>query len=201
MKTPNTSANEAKQPPSAGCHDAPCSPSDTPETDAREKYGVVSAEFARSLERERNKLASKFTKLDKPKYSGEPMLDSVLAEENPDFRAWVKSLPDTYWARYDLSAARIGWEAACKFILENAQDEGQPEKGAMFPDVPLHRLVRLCRRHKPSGRDFRLIPQRVCWSGDTIDVCSVCGMDVYDSEWPKHHSEELLEMVEPNREL
>jgi hypothetical protein len=64
-------------------------------------------------------LTKRFTKLDKPKYSGDPMLDSVLGETNEDFRAWVESLPPTYWARYDLSAARIGWEAASKFILEN----------------------------------------------------------------------------------
>jgi hypothetical protein len=66
-------------------------------------------------------LTKRFTKLDKPKYSGEPMMDSVLATTNPDFRAWVDSLPPTYWARYDLSAARIGWEAASKFIPENVR--------------------------------------------------------------------------------
>ena len=64
--------------------------------------------------------------------------------------------------------------------------------------VAVQRRVRLCRRHRPEGRDFKLIPQRVCWSGDTIDVCSACGMDVYDREWSKHHSEEMLEMAEPN---
>lgn len=66
-------------------------------------------------------LTKRFTKLDKPKYSGDPMLDAVLADSNPDFRAWADSLPPTYWARYDLSAARIGWEAASKFILENVK--------------------------------------------------------------------------------
>jgi hypothetical protein len=59
---------------------------------------------------------SKFTKLDKPKYSGAPMLDSVLGTPNADFRAWVDSLPPTYWTRYDLSAARIGWEAALQKV-------------------------------------------------------------------------------------
>lgn len=65
-------------------------------------------------------LVSKFTNLDKPKRSGDPMLDSVLGTPNADFRAWVDSLPPSYWARYDLSAARVGWEAACKFIQANA---------------------------------------------------------------------------------
>jgi DNA repair exonuclease SbcCD ATPase subunit len=61
------------------------------------------------------RLRSKFTKLDRPRYKGEPMLDEVLVTPNPAFRAWAESLPQEYWARYDLSAARIGWEAAWKF--------------------------------------------------------------------------------------
>ena len=74
----------------------------------REKYRKRIAE----VEAERDALAAQFTKLDKPKYSGAPMLDAVLLERNPLFDAWVQSLPPTYWTRYDLSAARIGWEAA-----------------------------------------------------------------------------------------
>lgn len=74
---------------------------------------AIAAELAwRDAEIER--LRSCFTKLDKPKYKGDPMLDSVLAKPNPQFRAWVDSLPPEYWTRYDLSAARIGWEAARK---------------------------------------------------------------------------------------
>jgi hypothetical protein len=80
---------------------------------------TVSADFARQLEREladmtkqRDELAARFTRLDEPRYSGKPMLDLVLSVRNPEFDAWVASLPPTYWARYDLSAVRIGWEAA-----------------------------------------------------------------------------------------
>ena len=69
-------------------------------------------EMCKKLERQRNELAAKFTRLDKPRHSGDPMLDAVLATDNPAFNAWVASLPTTYWARYDLSAIRIGWEAA-----------------------------------------------------------------------------------------
>lgn len=65
-------------------------------------------------------IASKFTKLDKPKYKGDPMLDAVLATESPEFRAWVNSLPAEYWARYDLSAARIGWESRGRQLDEPA---------------------------------------------------------------------------------
>lgn len=87
---------------------------------------VVSADLSRQIEREldevreqRDELVGKFTKLDKPKYSGEPMLDNVLANDNPEFRNWVESLCPTYWARYDLSAARIGWEAAITMMKGN----------------------------------------------------------------------------------
>ena len=30
-------------------------------------------------------------------------------DEDPSFRAWVESLPPKSWARYDLSACRLGW--------------------------------------------------------------------------------------------
>lgn len=102
---------------------------DAPETSAVVDSSDEAAELIKrlivksaELERERDALAGKFTKLDKPKYSGEPMLDAVLGTPNPDFRAWVDSLPPTYWARYDLSAARIGWEAASNHIFENVKD-------------------------------------------------------------------------------
>ena len=63
-----------------------------------------------SCEEELERLKAKFNKLDQPKYSGAPMLDHVLGTPNPKFKAWVATLPPDYWARYDLSAARIGWE-------------------------------------------------------------------------------------------
>ena len=34
------------------------------------------------------------------------------AEPNPEFTAWTRTLPARSWARYDLSACRLGWEAA-----------------------------------------------------------------------------------------
>ena len=61
-------------------------------------------------------LLQRFTKLDKPKYSGDAMLDAVLGTPNAEFRVWLDSLPPSYWVRYDLSAARIGWEAACNHL-------------------------------------------------------------------------------------
>ena len=77
-----------------------------------------------------DELLQRFTKLDKPKYSGDAMLDSVLGTTNAEFRAWVESLPPSYWSRYDLSAARIGWEAASKFILANVKEHLPPRSGS-----------------------------------------------------------------------
>lgn len=40
-----------------------------------------------------------------------------------NFRAWVESLPPEHWARYDLSACRLGWEAALKQTVAQSGDE------------------------------------------------------------------------------
>ena len=34
-----------------------------------------------------------------------------LGTSDPEFRAFVESMPDSHWAKYDLSAVRLGWEA------------------------------------------------------------------------------------------
>lgn len=65
-----------------------------------------------ALEAENAELRASFTKLDQPRYKGDPMLDAVLSEPDPEFRAAVEALPARYWARYDLSAARMGWAMA-----------------------------------------------------------------------------------------
>lgn len=44
-----------------------------------------------------------------------------LADRDPAFRDFVESLPDTHWAKYDLSAMRLGWEAYR--VLHGVQDD------------------------------------------------------------------------------
>jgi hypothetical protein len=34
-----------------------------------------------------------------------------LGTPDPEFRAFVESMPDKHWSKYDLSAVRLGWEA------------------------------------------------------------------------------------------
>jgi hypothetical protein len=37
--------------------------------------------------------------------------EAALKQESTEFRAWVETLPDAHWAKHDLSACRLGWEA------------------------------------------------------------------------------------------
>lgn len=40
------------------------------------------------------------------------LAERCLLEESAEFRAFVEQMPDKHWAKYDLSAVRLGWEAA-----------------------------------------------------------------------------------------
>lgn len=44
-------------------------------------------------------------------------------EKDDQFDTWVKSLPEKYWARYDLSACRLGWEAYKQISRLGVSDE------------------------------------------------------------------------------
>lgn len=44
-----------------------------------------------------------------------------LGIEDKDFRSFVEQMPDTHWAKYDLSAVRLGWEAYKLFIKDHPQ--------------------------------------------------------------------------------
>lgn len=57
-------------------------------------------------------------------------IDEVLKTNNPEFRAWVDSLPAKHWAKYDLSACRLGWEAATERAANIAEASNKwPEQG------------------------------------------------------------------------
>ncbi len=38
------------------------------------------------------------------------------------FDEWVASLPEKHWAKYDLSACRMGWDAAMQYVEEARGD-------------------------------------------------------------------------------
>ena len=39
------------------------------------------------------------------------------------FRTWVESLPAKHWAKYDLSACRLGWNAGREALLKEQEKE------------------------------------------------------------------------------
>lgn len=43
----------------------------------------------------------------------------VPVERDPEFDAWVRTLSDKHWVKYDLSAARLGWEARKQLTEKN----------------------------------------------------------------------------------
>ncbi|TJY57396.1 hypothetical protein E4T66_18490 [Sinimarinibacterium sp. CAU 1509] len=88
-------------------------------SDAVEDSAALRREAAEALQQ----MAARFTRLDAPRYSNDPMLDAVLAVPSERFRARVQALPATYWARYDLSAVRIGYELG---LAEVALGEALP---------------------------------------------------------------------------
>ena len=52
----------------------------------------------------------------RPKPKKRPNIDKLvertfLGDEDPGFQAFVGRMPDSHWAKYDLSAVRLGWEA------------------------------------------------------------------------------------------
>lgn len=46
------------------------------------------------------------------KYLSAEELSSLGLKTDPEFNAWVDSLSDKHWSKYDLSACRLGWIAA-----------------------------------------------------------------------------------------
>lgn len=64
--------------------------------------------------------------------TGNPDLDRLLTRPSADFEALRDSLPDTYWARYDLSAVRLGYELA----IARGQATGNTAQSAPEDDEP-----------------------------------------------------------------
>ncbi|HKI74988.1 MAG TPA: hypothetical protein VJ998_10105 [Pseudomonadales bacterium] len=48
-----------------------------------------------------------------------------LGTEDAEFHAFVEKMPDTHWARYDLSAVRLGWEAAKALLRPTIERSGE----------------------------------------------------------------------------
>lgn len=93
------------------------------------------------------------------KPTGNPELDAVLLKPDPTFDAFVASLPANYWARYDLSAVRLGWHygraVATVHIneLDDALQAAADERDAAGREGQLGALI-----HYPEHWDIAAYP-------------------------------------------
>lgn len=60
---------------------------------------------------------------------------TTLLSSSPEFEAWVASLDPKHWAKYDLGACRLGWEAG------RAAFAAKPAKVGVKPLEWVHRPV------------------------------------------------------------
>lgn len=52
----------------------------------------------------------------KPKFVGDPELDTLIRDPSPAFEAWRDTLKPEYWAHYDISAVRLGYEIGRRIL-------------------------------------------------------------------------------------
>lgn len=50
-------------------------------------------------------------------------LDQLITKPDPAFKAFVASMPDKHWSKYDISAVRLGWEAYKLLIARHKDDK------------------------------------------------------------------------------
>lgn len=82
-----------------------------------------------------------------------------MADEDRAFNLWRDSLPEKHWAKYDLSACRLGWDARSALSISPDSRSGELERGkfrAVWAVVEEYR-----RRHE--RRD-----------DPTLGACEVC---------------------------
>jgi hypothetical protein len=65
--------------------------------------------------------------------------DTVFPSPDADFERWRDGLPATHWARYDLSACRLGWDARAAF--SSPPEEPSEERVGALPLEMLDELM------------------------------------------------------------
>lgn len=72
------------------------------------------------------------------KPSGDAQLDAILGQPDPEFTAMRDSLPPNYWARYDLSAVRLGWHfGRADLKAQVSEAERQEPVGVIRDEAPV----------------------------------------------------------------
>lgn len=64
---------------------------------------------------------------DEPKLSDSQELNRLLTTKDPSWDAWKQTIPEKYWARYDLSAVKLGWSAAMELVLAAPPEPQVPD--------------------------------------------------------------------------
>lgn len=103
--------------PPALCDDAhhwvlkvECAESERDEARAEaERMAARLREMETEVERLRQRDRELWTLAGKLKGCGDPVIDACMGTADPTFTAFIATLPEAHWSKYDLSAARIGW--------------------------------------------------------------------------------------------
>jgi hypothetical protein len=75
---------------------------------------------------------------------------NTVRSERDAFDNWVKSLPDTHWAKHDVSGCRLAWEACCQWLAGSVPSPAMADvvaelnrattKFPTWPTDPLHAM-------------------------------------------------------------
>lgn len=57
------------------------------------------------------------------------------------YRQWVKTFPAKHWAKYDLSACRLGWDSAIDEIIKLIEQRKKEVGGAIDPDITIKQIL------------------------------------------------------------
>lgn len=79
-----------------------------------------------------------------PKLSDSQELNRLLTTKDPSWDAWKQTIPEKYWARYDLSAVKLGWSAAMELVLAAPPEPQVPNGMVLVPRELYEAWIGLC---------------------------------------------------------
>lgn len=85
------------------------------------------------IERLRKRDRDLWTLNGKLKGCGDPVIDDCLGTDDPTFTAFVATLPEAHWSKYDLSAVKIGWHYG-RLALTRELASAEPVAWRKYPD-------------------------------------------------------------------
>ena len=82
----------------------------------------------------RGKLLERAVGLKEPFATSQPLTEPDWLSADPEFDAWVATMPQKYWAKYDLSACRLGWHAHKALQSETRENTDAAPQAAEYPE-------------------------------------------------------------------